>query len=111
MTADLDAHMFVGGGASRRITHRRPDGRWQQWCPMTRWDLSIPGRVELPGNKMTGDGLPLLLDLVDRGIIRILDLVFVRKETDGPLPLSRSPTSTETASSTWPSSKAPRPDC
>jgi hypothetical protein len=39
--------------------------------------------VEFPGNKMTGEGLPLLVDLVDRGIIRILDLVFIRKETDG----------------------------
>jgi hypothetical protein len=39
--------------------------------------------VEFPGNKMTGEGFPLLLDLVDRGIIRILDLVFVRKDSDG----------------------------
>jgi hypothetical protein len=39
--------------------------------------------VEFPGNKMTGEGMPLLVDLVDRGIIRILDLVFIRKETDG----------------------------
>jgi hypothetical protein len=39
--------------------------------------------VEFPGSRMTGEGLPLLVDLVDRGIIRILDLVFVRKEMDG----------------------------
>jgi hypothetical protein len=39
--------------------------------------------VEFPGNQMTGEGFPLLLDLVDRGVIKILDLVFVRKETDG----------------------------
>jgi hypothetical protein len=39
--------------------------------------------VEFPGNRMTGEGLPLLVDLVDRGIIRILDLVFIRKEVDG----------------------------
>ncbi|MEV6147787.1 DUF6325 family protein [Streptomyces sp. NPDC051992] len=39
--------------------------------------------VEFPGNRMTGEGLPLLVDLVDRGIIRILDLVFVRKDEDG----------------------------
>jgi hypothetical protein len=32
---------------------------------------------------MTGEGLPLLVDLVDRGIIRILDLLFVKKELDG----------------------------
>ncbi|MFE7773331.1 DUF6325 family protein [Streptomyces sp. NPDC057445] len=39
--------------------------------------------VEFPGNRMTGEGFPLLVDLVDRGIIRILDLTFVRKDTDG----------------------------
>ena len=39
--------------------------------------------VEFPGSRMTGEGMPLLLDLVDRGIIRILDLVFVMKNLDG----------------------------
>ncbi|MFF1442396.1 DUF6325 family protein [Streptomyces sp. NPDC058295] len=39
--------------------------------------------VEFPGNRMTGEGFPLLVDLVDRGLIRILDLLFVRKEGDG----------------------------
>ena len=39
--------------------------------------------VEFPGNKMTGEGLPLLVDLVDRGIIRVLDLVFIHKDDDG----------------------------
>jgi len=39
--------------------------------------------VEFPGNKMTGEGLPMLVDLVERGIIRILDLVFIRKDLDG----------------------------
>ena len=41
--------------------------------------------VEFPGSRMTGEGLPLLVDLVDRGIIRILDLVFVKKELDGSI--------------------------
>lgn len=41
--------------------------------------------VEFPGSRMTGEGLPLLVDLVDRGIIRVLDLAFVRKEPDGTL--------------------------
>jgi len=41
--------------------------------------------LEFPGAKLTGEGLPLLIDLVDRGIIRILDLVFVMKEHDGSL--------------------------
>lgn len=39
--------------------------------------------VEFPGSRMTGEGFPLLVDLVDRGLIRILDLLFVRKEEDG----------------------------
>lgn len=39
--------------------------------------------VEFPGNKMTGEGFPILVDLVDRGVIRILDLAFVTKDDDG----------------------------
>ena len=39
--------------------------------------------IEFPGNRMTGEGFPLLIDLVDRGIIRILDLKFVMRELDG----------------------------
>jgi len=39
--------------------------------------------VEFPGNQMTGEGFPILIDLADRGIIRILDLVFVKKDMDG----------------------------
>ncbi len=41
--------------------------------------------VEFPGSKMTGEGFPILVDLVERGIIRILDLVFVAKGEDGSL--------------------------
>ncbi|MFJ6050649.1 DUF6325 family protein [Streptomyces sp. NPDC092307] len=39
--------------------------------------------VEFPGNRMTGEGFPILVDLVDRGIIRIFDFAFIRKEADG----------------------------
>ena len=40
--------------------------------------------VEWPAGKQpSGEGLPLLVDLVDRGIIRVLDIAFVRKEDDG----------------------------
>lgn len=39
--------------------------------------------VEFPGNRMTGEAFPLLVDLVDRGIVRILDLMFIRKDEDG----------------------------
>lgn len=39
--------------------------------------------VEFPPGHRTGENLPLLVDLVDRGIIRLLDLVFVRCDSDG----------------------------
>jgi uncharacterized membrane protein len=39
--------------------------------------------VEFPRSKMTGEGFPALIDLVDRGLIRILDLVFVTRDLDG----------------------------
>src|SRR2546430_565354 len=39
--------------------------------------------VEFPGNKMTGEGFPILVDLVDRGLVRIIDLTFVMKDEDG----------------------------
>jgi hypothetical protein len=42
--------------------------------------------VEWPPDKQpTGEAMPFLVDLVDRGLIRILDLAFVRKETDGTI--------------------------
>jgi hypothetical protein len=41
--------------------------------------------VEFPGNKMTGEGLPILVDLVDQGLIRILDLLFVTRDDGGSL--------------------------
>jgi hypothetical protein len=41
--------------------------------------------VEFPGNKMTGEGLPILADLVDQGLIRIVDLLFVTRDDDGSL--------------------------
>ena len=41
--------------------------------------------VEFPGNKMTGEGLPILIDLVDSGVIRILDLVFATRDMDGSI--------------------------
>ncbi|UNQ37338.1 DUF6325 family protein [Prescottella equi] len=40
--------------------------------------------VEFPaGRNPDGSALPILVDLVERGIIRVLDLVFVRKDDDG----------------------------
>ncbi len=40
--------------------------------------------VEWPvGKQPTGEGLGMLADFTDRGLIRVLDLVFVRKNEDG----------------------------
>jgi hypothetical protein len=41
--------------------------------------------VEWPGRQPTGEAAPHLIDLVDRGLIRILDLVFLQKDEDGSL--------------------------
>jgi hypothetical protein len=39
--------------------------------------------VEWPGRQPTGEAVPHLIDLVDRGLIRILDLAFIAKAEDG----------------------------
>ncbi|OJU85085.1 MAG: DUF1269 domain-containing family protein [Solirubrobacterales bacterium 70-9] len=39
--------------------------------------------VEWPGQQPNGELAPLLVDLVDRGLIRILDLIFMVKDADG----------------------------
>ncbi len=39
--------------------------------------------VEWPGRQPTGQALPHLIDLVERGLIRVLDLAFVTKGADG----------------------------
>ena len=36
-----------------------------------------------PGAPMTGDAVPILLDLVDRGIVRVIDALVVTKNDDG----------------------------
>ena len=39
--------------------------------------------VEWPGRQPNGEAAPALVDLVDRGLIRVLDLVFIAKDDDG----------------------------
>ncbi len=39
--------------------------------------------VEFPGSNFTGEILPELVDLVQRGIVKVLDLVLIKKEQDG----------------------------
>jgi uncharacterized protein DUF6325 len=41
--------------------------------------------VEFQNSRLSGKGLPLLVDLADRGIIRILDLAFVTKDANGTI--------------------------
>jgi len=41
--------------------------------------------VEFPGSRFNGTIAPTLTDLVDRGIIRILDLLMIRKDDDGSI--------------------------
>jgi hypothetical protein len=64
MTADLD---HASGAA----------GELDQMGPI---DYLV---VAFPTDQMTGEAFPHLVDLVDRGIIRILDLAFIRKAEDG----------------------------
>jgi hypothetical protein len=41
--------------------------------------------VEFPGSKFNGEIAPALRDLVQRGLIRVLDLLVLKKEEDGSL--------------------------
>lgn len=38
--------------------------------------------VEFPGSKFNGEIGPKLMDLVDRGIVRVLDLLLIKKQAD-----------------------------
>ena len=39
--------------------------------------------VEWPDKQPTGEAIPYLIDLVERGLIHILDLAFIEKQEDG----------------------------
>ena len=41
--------------------------------------------VEFPGSKFSGEIAPALRDLVERGLVRVLDLLVLRKDEDGTL--------------------------
>ena len=43
--------------------------------------------VKFPGNQFTGEIMPALLELVDRGIVRVVDLLLVKKDEDGRVAL------------------------
>jgi hypothetical protein len=41
--------------------------------------------VEFPGSKFNGEIAPALADLVERDLVRVLDLLVLKKESDGTL--------------------------
>ena len=41
--------------------------------------------IEWPGRQPTGEALPYLVDLVERGIVRVLDLAFITEGEDGTI--------------------------
>jgi hypothetical protein len=54
------------------------EGKEEEFGPI---DVVVIGYP--PGAPMAGEAIPRFLDLVDRGIIRVLDARFVRKDADG----------------------------
>jgi hypothetical protein len=49
--------------------------------PLGPVDIAVIGYPA--GAPMTGEAVPILLDLVDRGIVRVLDVLFVTKDENG----------------------------
>ena len=87
-SAPGDARGAVGSGGGRRPSRSSPAGGDMTADLEQATDLDQMGPVDylvvaFPTDRMTGEAFPLLVDLVDRGIIRILDLVFLRKDEDG----------------------------
>jgi hypothetical protein len=41
--------------------------------------------LEFPGSRFNGEIAPALMDLTDRGIVRVLDLVVLKKDAEGTL--------------------------
>ena len=54
------------------------EGKEEEFGPV---DVVVIGYP--PGAPMTGEAVPKFVDLVDRGIIRVLDALLVRKDADG----------------------------
>jgi hypothetical protein len=92
-TAETDARAVardLGGcdacGATMASAREGPELSTQ--ASQTTRDLDL-GPVDLvvigypPGAPMTGEAVPLLMDLVERRLIRVLDVLFVTKDEDG----------------------------
>ena len=46
--------------------------------------------VEFPGNQFKGEIVPALNELTQNGTIRIIDLLFIRKDADGNVTVVRA---------------------
>jgi hypothetical protein len=64
-------------GLGDPVDERYPQGEVMAVGPV---DVYIIG---FPGNKFTGRIAPAILELVENGTIRVLDLLFVMKDADG----------------------------
>ena len=43
--------------------------------------------VKFPGNQFTGEIMPALMEVIDQGIVRVIDLVLVKKDAEGRVTL------------------------
>lgn len=50
---------------------------------MSNWGPIDYVLIEWPGRQPRGEAAPALVDLIDRGIVRVLDLLFIAKAEDG----------------------------
>jgi hypothetical protein len=67
-----------GGDVTEQLTEQAPEDL-DELGPVD-WIV-----VEFPGSKFKGEIAPILDDLVERGTIRVLDLLLIRKDEDGAL--------------------------
>ena len=75
---------LLAGRLARRYSSWATEGwvmsEWEAPVGMGPVDVAIIG---FPGNKFTGKLVPALMELVENGTVRVLDLLFVSKDADG----------------------------
>src|SRR3954454_20154970 len=67
-----------GGDVTQQLTEQAPEAL-DELGPVD-WIV-----VEFPGSRFKGEIAPILDDLVERGTVRVLDLLLIRKAEDGEL--------------------------
>jgi hypothetical protein len=90
LTPKGDAHQTLGLGPSIFVPQTRRSRCVRKVALVSTTEVELGPIdylvVEWPAGKQpTGEAFPLLVDLVDRGLIRVLDLAFVRKDDDGTI--------------------------